>query len=247
MANGHAFLQLSACRWAWIPTVTIKQTRKIDLVTRSPFPSFGSIQVRKFCIFYANSGSKPLVERQDKLCTAFVKRVESFYKPAAQYPLCSVVFLMVLKYLKIKRVSQAKSPPANSLGFLWIFALLAFHNAWSFFVWQDTVMNWDAVYFCSDEPSSLQLQRLSVHWPRHGSLVRQKVVRPVGISCIALVYLFQWLKISAITEAATLDNLEGSLHIPLVWPLLVLALAVASHPTSAAKGTKHPPLLAADC
>lgn len=75
----------------------------------------------------------PLVERQDKLCTAFVKRVESFYKPAAQYPLCSVVFLMVLKYLKIKRASLAKSPPANSLGFLWIFALLAFHNAWSFF------------------------------------------------------------------------------------------------------------------
>ena len=190
----------------------------------------------------------PLVERQDELRTAFVKRVESFYKPAAQYPLCSVVFLMVLKYLKIKRVSLAKSPPANSLGFLWIFALLAFHNAWSFFC---------VAGHCHELRCSLLLQRWAFITPTSTSFSSLASAWIIGAAkgsqaCgnlmhIAVVYLFQWLKISAITEAAALDNLEGSLHIPLVWPLLVLALAVASHPTSAAKGTKHPPLLAADC
>ncbi len=167
MANSHAFSHLSACSWAWTPTM--KQTRK---VLRSPMvtwlqlnpsekfikiPCFGSIQVIVLCLlrkFWVRASHR----KAGQIVYSFGQKSREFPQTS-----CSVSALQCCAFndLKIKRVCLANAPPANSR----IFALLAFHNAWS------------TLCICAaghhELACSLLLQRwrLSVHWPRRTFLM----------------------------------------------------------------------------
>ena len=214
MANSHAFSHLSACSWAWTPTM--KQTRK---VLRSPMvtwlqlnpsekfikiPCFGSIQVIVLCLlrkFWVRASHR----KAGQIVYSFGQKSREFPQTS-----CSVSAMQccVFNDLKIKRVYLANAPSANSriLPF-WHFTMLGVLCV--SFVRQDTVMNWHAVYFCSAEPSSLQtlnqLQRLSVHWPRRGSFLMARGspvslwefhgANPTKPLCHTVVYLFQCLQV----------------------------------------------------